>query len=132
MIQRNPVIYLSGPIFGCTDTEARLWRNEVRDMGVCYVLDPLRRDFRGHQKEHMDEIVELDKIDIGKCDALLINYSKPSVGSSMEVLYAWERNKLVVVVCDNDKAIGPWLRYHSHGIFPTIDEALRFIMDHAS
>ena len=120
-------VYLCGPINGCTDEECKDWREwmtkELRGLGV---RDPMRRDYRGRQMENYREIVELDKIDIASCDAILVNYNKPSVGTSMEILYAWERGKLVVVV-HPAVAMPPWLLYHSHNRVNTFTEAIAIL-----
>jgi nucleoside 2-deoxyribosyltransferase len=121
-------VYLCGPINGCTDAEAKNWREYVKAK-LPSTIDPMRRDYRGREAECVDEIVELDKIDVTNSDVLLVNYDKPSVGTSMEVLYAFERGKLVVVVCRGDASISPWLRYHSHKIFPSFEEAIAYISD---
>ena len=42
----------------------------------------------------------------------------------MEVLYAWQIGKPVVVVARPDAVISPWLRYHSHAIVHTYEEAV--------
>lgn len=121
-------VYLCGPINGCTDAEAKDWR-EYAKTKLPDTLDPMRRDYRGREAESVNEIVELDKIDVTNCDVLLVNYDKPSVGTSMEVIYAFERGKLVVVVARPDASISPWLRYHSHKIVHSFDDAIRFIQD---
>jgi nucleoside 2-deoxyribosyltransferase len=117
-------LYLCGPINGCTDAEASDWRNYVtaRYEGRC--IDPMVRDYRGREVEAFREIVELDKIDVIEADIILVNYDKPSVGTSMEVLYAWERGKRVIVVCREDAVISPWLRYHAHHIVHSFDDAI--------
>jgi nucleoside 2-deoxyribosyltransferase len=118
-------IYLCGPINGCTDEGANGWRTFVIQVSPHFKhINPMRRDYRGKEDLNVNEIVELDKIDIMKCDAILVNYDKPSVGTSMEVLFAFERGKLVVVVAPPDVSISPWLRYHSHRIEPSFAEAL--------
>lgn len=119
-------VYLCGPINGCTDFEAKGWREYVKSV-LPNTLDPMRRDYRGREDECVNEIVELDKIDVMKSDVLLVNYDKPSVGASMEVLYAFERGKVVVVVCRDGASISPWLRYHSHAIFHSFVAAIEFI-----
>jgi nucleoside 2-deoxyribosyltransferase len=119
-------VYLCGPINGCTDAEAKDWREYVKTM-LPDTLDPMRRDYRGREAECVDEIVELDKIDVTNSDVLLVNYDKPSVGTSMEVLYAFERGKAVVVVARPEASISPWLRYHSHSIVHSFAEAIDFI-----
>ena len=122
-------IYLCGPINGCTDSEAKDWREFVKSQWSGTTLDPMRRDYRGREHESVNEIVELDKIDVLKCDVVLVNYDKPSVGTSMEVLFAFERGKLVVVVAAPDARISPWLAYHSHKICHSFGDALQFITD---
>jgi nucleoside 2-deoxyribosyltransferase len=119
-------VYLCGPINGCTDAEAKDWREYVKSQ-LADTLDPMRRDYRGREDQCVNDIVELDKIDVTNSDVLLVNYDKPSVGTSMEVLYAFERGKLVVVVAKPDASISPWLRYHSHKIAHSFAEAIAFI-----
>lgn len=123
-------IYLCGPINGCTDEECKDWREFVKaDWGPQHCLDPMRRDYRGREAESVNEIVTLDKVDIANSDALLVNYDKPSVGTSMEVYIAFTTGRLVVVVAAPGANISPWLRYHSHAILPTFAAALAFIRE---
>ncbi|KPF74587.1 hypothetical protein IP68_12575 [Blastomonas sp. AAP25] len=117
-------LYLCGPINGCTDAEAINWREHVKTIWPGTTLDPMRRDYRGKEAECVDEIVELDKIDIARSDALVVNYDKPSVGTSMEVYLAFTTGKGVVVVARPDAVISPWLRYHSHSIVHSFDDAV--------
>jgi nucleoside 2-deoxyribosyltransferase len=119
-------IYLCGPINGCSDAECKDWRDYVKKHHPS-CIDPMRRDYRGRELESVNEIVELDKIDVMNSDVLLVNYDKPSVGTAMEVIYAFERGKFVIVVCKTATAISPWLKYHSHRIMHSFDEALRVI-----
>ena len=123
--------YLCGPINGCTDEEASDWRELAKRLLRGKTIDPMRRDYRGLEGEPnmAKEIVELDKIDVTNSDVVLVSYTKPSVGTSMEVLYAWERGKLVVIVSKyNDWLnLSPWLMYHSHRQFFTYRDACDFI-----
>lgn len=124
-------IYLCGPINGCSDEECNDWRNLVRSLLEGNLefdtLDPMRRDYRGREKECTDEIVEGDKEDIDNSYLLLVGYSKPSVGTSMEILYAWERNKPIILVTSSSTVISPWLRYHVTAIVSTFVEAVNLI-----
>lgn len=121
-------IYLCGPILGCTDEQCKNWRDDVkREFGEDWCIDPMQRDYRGRELECFTEIVELDKIDILMSDVVLVNYDKPSVGTSMEVLYAWMHHKIIYVVCKPDTTISPWLRYHSTRIFYSFKSALAVI-----
>ena len=117
-------IYLCGPINGCTDQECRDWREYVKARWGGKCIDPMVRDYRGREAEAYREIVELDKIDVAEADILLVNYDKPSVGTSMEIIYAWQLGKRVIVVCREGVAISPWLRYHAHHLARSFDEAL--------
>ncbi len=123
-------VYLAGPIFGCEDVEATNWRSCAKDLLVgVEVCDPMDRDYRGQEDLNVAEIVEEDKATIDTCDYLLVKFDKPSVGTSMEMLYAWERGKAVVVVSEGDR-LSPWLRYHAKAIFRTLMEATTYIRDH--
>ena len=132
----NKVIYLCGPIHDCTEDEIVEWRQYVRTQ-VSYlhtvsVLDPTDRDFRTYDvltdKEYK-EIVELDKIDVALCDILFVNFNKAmarraSVGSSMEMLYAWEKGKHIIVANTAVVELSPWVHYHSHSLVDTLDAAI--------
>ena len=120
-------VYLCGPINGCTDEECRDWREHVKANYPGPTLDPMRRDYRGKETEAYREIVELDKIDVAQADVLLVNYDKPSVGTSMEILLAWQIGKRVVLVCPPGASLSPWLRYHSHHIVHSFFDALAIL-----
>lgn len=129
MSEFEKTIYLCGPINGCTDEECRDWRELVKSKWEGKTLDPMRRDYRGKEDDSVKEIVELDKIDVIDSDVILVNYDKPSVGTSMEMLYAFERGKLVVVVAKDGTRISPWMRYHSHQILGSFESAIDFVRE---
>lgn len=110
-------IYLGGPINGCTEQEANGWRDEAKEaieaLGYEW-LDPMARDYRGREMEPgiAAKIVEGDKADIDECDVLLMNCPKPSVGTSMEILYGYWHDKYVIAVVPDDNP-SPWLVYHA-------------------
>lgn len=52
---------------------------------------------------------------------------KSKTGSNMEIIYAFEHGKLVVIVLPKDKPISPWHRYHAHKIVNTLQDALDYI-----
>jgi hypothetical protein len=68
-------------------------------------------------------LVEYDKIDIEMSDVLLVNYTKISAGTSMEILLAWQKDKRVVIVAPEGMKLSPWVFYHSHKIVHTMKEA---------
>lgn len=118
------LVYLCGPINGCTDAECNDWRAYAKSR-LPDTLDPMRRDYRGREAESVNEIVELDKIDVQECDAVIANCPKPSVGTSMEVFYAWQLGKTIAVIAP--EPVSPWLRYHSTKVFGTIKEAIDWL-----
>lgn len=119
------VVYLCGPINGRTDDDAKGWRELAKER-IQRTLDPMDRDYRGRELEPgiAAEIVENDKVDIQNSDVLLVYYDKPSVGTSMEILFANQLGKRVVLVDKSDKPLSPWLIYHCHEVYKTLDEAI--------
>jgi nucleoside 2-deoxyribosyltransferase len=112
------IIYLAGPINGATDAEMHDWRNDMTERLTGHtVLSPAARDYRGHEDENVEQIVEGDKADIDASDIVIAFCPRPSVGTSMEVFYAFERDKHVVIYAPPGISISPWLRYHSHAIY---------------
>lgn len=123
-------VYLCGPINGCTDDEACTWREWFKNQ-ECFIdfIDPMRTDYRWSELEHYREIVELDKRDIRDSDALVVMFTKPSVGTSMEILFAWTLGKPVVVINETNKPVSPWMRYHATCIVRTKELALAKIKE---
>ncbi len=121
-------VYLCGPINGCSDDEATTWRESVKDTCPEFeCIDPLRRDYRGIEDQFTDEIVELDKIDVMSCDVVLVNMPKLSVGTIMEIVFAWMNHKPVVVVVPDENHVSPWLKYHSTVIYSKLSSATHHI-----
>lgn len=117
-------LYLCGPINGCTDVEANDWRTYIKERWAGQTLDPMRRDYRGREEESFREIVELDKEDVLESDIILANCPKPSAGTSMEILFAWENNRPVVAVVPRGIPVSPWIRYHSTHVVHSLADAL--------
>jgi nucleoside 2-deoxyribosyltransferase len=123
-------IYLCGPINGCTDDEAMTWREWFKaNYSLADFVDPMKRDYRGREAEDYREIVELDKRDVREVDVLLVMCTQPSVGTSMEVFYAWTIGKPVLVINESNKPISPWLRYHATAIVRTKELALEKVKE---
>lgn len=115
------IVYLAGPINGCTDEEAHGWRDGfMASLPDLKFLDPMVRDYRGREDESVNEIVESDIEDINECDVFLAYCWQISWGTGMEVFYAYRTGKRVILVVPEGERISPWLRYHSHDIVPTL------------
>jgi nucleoside 2-deoxyribosyltransferase len=123
-------VYLAGPINGCSNEECKNWREYLKsELGEEHTLDPMRRDYRGIEMESVNEIVEDDKADIDNSTHLIVNYDRPSVGTSMEILYAWERKLPVIVVTSKDIRLSPWLVYHSIAIVYSFEDAINMVKE---
>ncbi len=129
-------VYLCGPMAGCDDEEAGDWRKEASlrlgEKGLT-TLDPMDRDYRYTQYGNdpasvLPNLVEEDKIDIEMSDVLLVNYTKISAGTSMEILLGWQKQKRVIVVAPKDMQLSPWVHYHSHEIYHNMEEAYDHII----
>lgn len=121
-------IYLAGPINGCTDEEALDWREDLTGRLAGHtVISPMTRDYRGKEDENVEDIVVGDKRDIISSHFVVAYCPRPSVGTSMEILFAWQRNKHVVILAPEGTSISPWLRYHSDGIYSDPDDVAAHI-----
>lgn len=125
-------IYLAGPIAGCRDSEARFWRNYVQRLMPNYTyLDPMRRDYRADDitPHIVREIVLMDIQDIEAADIVLVNFSKPSVGTSMEILHAHMRDTPVVVHLEGvmPHAVSPWLMHYATRMFTEWEDVADWI-----
>lgn len=118
----TPRIYLCGPIHGRSDDDCIYWRQLAAEFWPAdRLLDPMRRDARArmHEPGIEAEVVEADKRDIDESAGVLVFFDQPSVGTSMEILYAWQMGKPVVLMNASGRPssdISLWLRYHCTSI----------------
>lgn len=117
------MVYLCGPINGCDDDECMTWRQKAIRL-IPNAVNPLDRDYRGAELNSYREIVEIDKRAIRNSDALLVRLTRPSIGSAMEIHYAWSLGLPVVLWADRNDSISPWLRYHCTSIVYSLEEAV--------
>ena len=127
-------IYLSGPIMDEHVDTAKTWRErataELREHFV--ILDPMRRNFKDREVDSANEITEFDLQDVRDADILLVNYSKVSIGTSMEVFYAaHDLGKFIVAFSPYPyKDCSPWMVRYCTKILPDIETAIAYIRDH--
>jgi nucleoside 2-deoxyribosyltransferase len=127
-------IYLSGPIMDEHVDTAKTWRErataELREHFV--ILDPMRRNFKDREVDSANEITEFDLQDVRDADILLVNYSKVSIGTSMEVFYAaHDIGKFIGAYSPYPyKECSPWMVRYCTKILPNIDSAIAYIRDH--
>jgi nucleoside 2-deoxyribosyltransferase len=122
-------IYLAGPILGLLDDEIHGWREhvktELKDCNIMF-LDPTLRTYNFDDDNAGKRLVESDKADVDECTLVIANCTIPSVGTSMEILYAWENYKPVLLVVP-DIDVSPWLTYHVSAVFKNVDEVINTI-----
>ena len=112
----------------------REWRKTAaKKLGRSFkVLDPMRRNFKDREVDSANEIVEFDLQDIRNADILLVNYSKPSIGTAMEVFYAThDLGKFVVAFSPfSFKDCSPWMVRYCTKILSSLDVSIRYIKTH--
>lgn len=124
-------VYLCGGINGLTDAQAKDWREVAKELLAVAGyenLDPMRRDYRGREGEPgiPFEIVNGDLVDIKQCKFLIVNASRPSWGTAMELMWAYGKGKRIVAFGAGDKP-SPWLKFHCV-LVGTVEEAVGFVV----
>ncbi|HMO51095.1 MAG TPA: nucleoside 2-deoxyribosyltransferase domain-containing protein [Kiritimatiellia bacterium] len=127
-------IYLCGPIMDEHEGEARAWRERATALLSDHfiLLDPMRRNFKDREVDSANEIVEFDLQDIRDADIILVNYSKNSIGTSMEVFYASHELKKFVVAFSpfTFQDCSPWMVRFCTKILPSLERACAYITEH--
>jgi nucleoside 2-deoxyribosyltransferase len=127
-------IYLCGPIMDCGSQESKDWRTRAKERlaGRFILLDPMRRNFRDRELDSANEIVEFDLQDIRDADLLLVNYSKASIGTAMEVFYAsHDLGRFVIGFSPIPyQDCSPWMLRFCTKILPDLESAVTYIERH--
>ena len=127
-------IYLSGPIMDEHEGVAREWRESAKRLlgDKFFLLDPMRRNFKDREVYSANEIVRFDLQDVEDADLLLVNYNKPSIGTSMEIFHASHNlGKFVVAFSPYSfKDCSPWMVKYCTKILLTLEDACEYIKRH--
>lgn len=116
-------VYLCGGINGLNDGDCRDWREAAKEfLAPLRTLDPMRRDYRGIEEDSVEAIVTGDLRDIAEADFVLVNATRPSWGTAMEIVYARMLHKQVVVFTVETR-VSPWLRFHADYIGTSLHDA---------
>lgn len=121
------LIYLSGTIDGISHNESTLWRKYIQMTYPKFKYhDPTKRIFAQYHPE-AKEIVEPDKKEILESDIVFVYFTKMSAGTLMEIMYAYDHNKPVILVnASTIEHLSAWIRYHCK-IFNNIEDAFSYI-----
>ena len=113
---------------------AREWREAAKLLlGDRFrLLDPMRRKFVDRQVDSANEIVEFDLQDVRDADLILVNYNRPSIGTSMEVFYAAHNlGKFVLAFSPLEfRDCSPWMARFCTKILPDLETAVEYIRTH--
>jgi len=113
---------------------AREWRTRAQEalQGEFVILNPMRRNFKDREVDSANEIVEFDLQDVRDADVILVNYTKPSIGTAMEVFYAsYDLNKFVIAFSHfTFKDCNPWMVKFCTKILPSLQDAIGYIREH--
>lgn len=125
------IIFLCGPMKGIPREEAQAWRKKAETL--LKKKFKLLHAYRGREeKETFPDpkgAVIRDKQDIERSSILLVNDTYPNasmIGTSMEVFFAHQLNKAVIVFGNAHKN-DYWLNYHSHVRVDTLEKACQLI-----
>lgn len=119
--------YLCGGINGLDDAQCKNWREVAKSLLLTPTLDPMRRDYRGVENDSVADIVFGDVSDITASKYVLVNATRPSWGTAMEVRIARAECGLEVVSFVGGAVVSPWLQFHSSQIVKTVEEACEVI-----
>lgn len=145
----NPTVYLAGPISGESYGGATDWRiemaNTLKDLGITayspmrgkvYLLNETSIEDRYDQYylSTIQAIMSRDYFDVNRADALIVNLvgaKKVSIGTVMEVAWAYTNHKPVVLIMEKEGNI------HHHGMLmqacayhvETVEEAMEAIVN---
>ena len=132
--KRTKSIYLCGPIMDCSRDESTTWRERTKGLFPerFTLLDPMRRNFKDREVDSANEIVSFDLQDIAECDIVLANYSKPSIGTAMEVFHAsYNLSKFVIAFSPLPyEQCNPWMVRFCTKILKDLETAVTYIDEH--
>lgn len=145
----KPTIYLAGPVAHAADGGAG-WRSTVEETANSFEtlnpldkynipvddLDIIHEGEAGDGEVTPKEIVTNDKRLIDESDAILVGYSAvQSVGTPMEVMYAFDTPKPVVLWIRDEtpaEALSPWWYHHVSAVEDNLTSALWQLRQRAS
>lgn len=133
MTSSRKTVFLSGPMSGIPRAEGLSWRRKAQEL-LNEKANTLHA-YRGREEREpfpcSKAAVVRDKNDISRSDVVIVNdtFTNASmIGTSMEVLYACEANKPVIVF-GNAHSGDYWLEYHSTARVETLEEACEIVLN---
>ena len=122
-MSRDFLVYLAGPITGCSYGECRNWRKQAiadlyRTHNYLIGVDPMRGTDHLHREQELKSVYDShilttgkavtlrDKFEVKRCDLVLANFlgaQKVSTGTAIELGWAsaWDKPIIVVMEAEN-------------------------------
>ena len=128
-------VYLSGPSITITDPTLPVsadWKTYAATTFLksgIIVANPLDLDLTGFisTKDESTNAVKQSKLLIDKSDLLLANITQLTEATTMEMFYAHNQGKKVIVV--GNEPFNPWVLFHSDARFGRLKEALDYLIN---
>jgi nucleoside 2-deoxyribosyltransferase len=139
------IIFLSGPITGLSYEDSTQWRQDVQNKLPANIipLSPLRnKEHLKREKDILDHydhilstsksITKMDYFDVKRSDIILVNLlntKRVSIGTVMEVAWAYEMGKPIVIAMEDDNIHQhSMIRECADFILSDIDQALDIVL----
>jgi hypothetical protein len=120
-----PVVYLAGPMSGCNEAQRTEWRRLVKEHlpTPLTLIDPTDTPVERGRSNSRFELARQDAEAIRKCDAVLANMWKESIGTAIGVVEARRAGKIVVIV-DPNHIQSSILAYFADAVAHGVEEGL--------
>ena len=152
-MQSTQLVYLVGPITGCSYDECTDWRGQVKEdleaTGIYHCLTPMRgkehlhgrKDLPGHIPEHIrkpgctgHDILSRDFYDCTRADVVfcnLVGATITSIGSCFEMAWAFAEPSSYSVICvEEDNPHWHDFPLEAAGIvFPSVGEGVEYLVE---
>lgn len=136
------IVYLAGPMTGMRVADAITWRDSATErlhdagfkvLNPANVLHGLPPDtiITGKVERELTSFLR-DKFEVGRCDIVLANLdlcATVSIGTVMEMAWAYDRGKFIVTVmppCNPHSH--PWLNFVSGAVVSHFEDAIDVIV----
>ena len=122
--------FISGPILGMeTNQGFRLTVTDILVKVGFEVIDPWKRErvlYKGDERCWWDKVPTFDFIqrdldDADRCDVMVVYLPIISAGACMEMFYAKQKGKTVIVVSEI-KCLSPWIIAYSDKVVTSFDQ----------
>lgn len=122
--------FISGPIQGMETEQG--YRETIGEICIRLgyeVIDPWRREKILYRKDEScwwnkvpaSDFVQRDLDDADRCDVMIVYLPRLSAGACMEMFYAKNKGKKVIVISDMD-CLSPWIIVHCDAVLQNMDE----------